>query len=184
MEDLTKDDIDYLRKILKIKPKDSAKKIDINFENNSVKFHSSVRPMPKFEAHFEKMVIAREFLKHMALNKEMTVENVISNWNTSEKNRVENLIVTYKRMSRKEYEKAIEVEFVALSVLKIFFFVFLGLSTAIGLSIVFYLLISGTMVVLGIIVLIFIALVIIAYILRGTGRENIRRQKYIWRRKY
>jgi len=144
MEKITIEHIDHFRKILHVKPGDSAKKIDINFENASVKFHPSVRPIPKFITHFDNMVVAREFLKYKIVHKDLDNAQIVDNWNEYEREKVSDLLSFYKSMSKEEFEKAIEVKFAALNVMKIFIYVFLGLSTAIGVFLIIYLFVNGS----------------------------------------
>ncbi|PLX07614.1 MAG: hypothetical protein C0596_10145 [Marinilabiliales bacterium] len=163
--------ISYFRKILRIKPTDSAKKIDINFENLSFKFHPKVKPIPKFTEHFEKMVIAREFLKYKLQNKEKDDEQIVENWNIYESAKVEELIESYKRMSKEEYEKAVAVEFVALKFMKVFLYIFLGIATLIAVFLIVYLFASGANI-MGVIAIVAIAIVLVAFAFRGTRSPN------------
>ncbi len=179
MDKIKIEHIAYFRKILHIKPNDSVNKIDINFENKSISFHPSVRPIPKFISHFDNMVVAREFLKYMKEYKEMDEEQIIDNWNEYERDKVQKKLDLYKSMSRAEYEKAVEVNFMALNVLKIFLYIFLSISTIIGIYLIIYLFSSGSSI-LGIFILLFIIIVIIAFAFRRTGikRRSLFRRKY------
>lgn len=176
MENISLEHIHYFRKILQVKPKDSATRIDINFENDSLKFHPSVRPSPKLVSHFENMVVAREFLKYKLEHKEWDDLQIVENWNEYEKAKVEELVISYKQMSREEFEKAVSVDFVALNVLKIFLYVILGISTLFGIFLIVYLFTSGSSIA-GMFSIILVIIVVAAFILRGTGKPNLRRRK-------
>jgi hypothetical protein len=178
MEDITIDDIDFFRKILKLTAKDSNKKIKINFDKYSVRMHPSFRKEQKYIDYFEQLVIASEFLiYHNNNQKAISSEQIVSNWNSTEKERVYTLIDEYKSMSLKDYKKAVEPKFLIITLAKSCMFIFLGLTSLAAVFVILLFTTQSNTTALGVAGFLAAIIIVVVYAFRGTSNPNF------WRRR-
>ncbi len=146
MEDLNQSNIENFRAILKVLPKDGTDKINFNFEKLSVVVHPSIRKEQKYIDYFEQLVLAHEFLIYMQNNKKtQNTEQILNNWNKSEKERVVSIIDKYKSMSLSAYKKETEPDIAIFETFKTIIFAGLGISSIIGIIYIAYMFITKSM---------------------------------------
>ena len=125
IEPINENDISKYQKYFKLSPNYTAYELRKNFKKASKFYHPSVRK--DGEHIFDTYVVSYEVLKFILRNKkkDISLSEIINNWNRDEKQKVEEKLIQYKKVSVSDFVEMIESKPVAFKLFRGFFSVLL-----------------------------------------------------------